>query len=163
MVGNIPARFGWNGSTVDVDTRFLMARGKRAAAGAAVENTNGATETSAAVACEMTKWFDTNYHYIVPEFNAQTTFCLKSDKVIAEFLEARALKVDAKPVLIGPVTYLTLGKVQDSSSPDFNKFTLFESLIGVYQEILGELEKAGATWVQIDEPILSLDLTPEQR
>jgi 5-methyltetrahydropteroyltriglutamate--homocysteine methyltransferase len=163
LVGNVPPRFGWSGGQVDLDTYFQIARGVR---GGTDENTGGcgcsACETSAA-ACEMTKWFDTNYHYIVPEFRADTQFRLSSAKVFDEFSEALALGIKTKPVLIGPVTYLTLGKVHDAEHPHFNRFELLERLLPVYVEVLRRLESLGAEWVQLDEPIFSLDLTGEQR
>ena len=98
---------------VDLDTRFLIARGTRAAG-------DGQGD---APASEMTKWFDTNYHYIVPEFHSDTQFTLASTKVFDELAEAKALGINAKPVIIGPVTYLTLGKVEDPDQPDFNRYT----------------------------------------
>ena len=160
LIGNIPPRFGWKGGRVDLDTLFLMARGSR---GEALEACETGCSHEPAFACEMTKWFDTNYHYIVPEFSAQTRFQLVGDKVFREFEEAQALGIRAKPVLPGPVTYLTLGKVQDSVNPDFDPFTLLDSLLDVYVQILQRLQKLGAEWVQIDEPILGLDLTETQR
>lgn len=160
LIGNIPPRFGWKGGCVDLDTLFLMARGSR---GEALEACEAGCSHEPAFACEMTKWFDTNYHYIVPEFSAQTRFQLVGDKVFREFEEAQALGIRAKPVLPGPVTYLTLGKVQDSVNPDFDPFTLLDSLLDVYVQILQRLQKLGAEWVQIDEPILGLDLTETQR
>ncbi len=141
LVGNVPARFEHREDTVDLDTAFAMARGTRDAA-----------------ACEMTKWFDTNYHYLVPEFTAGT-------KVFDEWAEARALGYDARPVLVGPATYLWLGKVTDDSGldPFESGNRLAEDLIAVYQEILERLASLGADWVQLDEPILALDLSPAQR
>ena len=92
----------------------------------------------------MTKWFDTNYHYIVPEFNTKTTFALSNDKVFDELAEAQSLGINAKPVLIGPITYLSLGKVQDSNNPDFDQFSLLDNLINVYVDIIKRLSDAGA-------------------
>ncbi|AWN15735.1 5-methyltetrahydropteroyltriglutamate--homocysteine S-methyltransferase [Salinisphaera sp. LB1] len=144
LVGNVPARFDWDGANANLDLAFDMARG-----------------TDSAIACEMTKWFDTNYHYLVPEFTADTTFKLAGTKVFDEFVEAKGQGMTTKPVLIGPATYLTLGKVTDGSELD--KFALADQLIPVYVEILDRLAAAGAEWVQIDEPILSLDLSAAQR
>jgi 5-methyltetrahydropteroyltriglutamate--homocysteine methyltransferase len=162
LVGNVPLRFGWDGGKVDLDTYFQLARGVSGGA----EKTGGcgcaSCQTSAA-ACEMTKWFDTNYHYLVPEFRAATQFRLSSTKVFDEFSEALALGIKTKPVLIGPVTYLTLGKVHDTENPQFNRFELLERLLPVYVEVLRRLESLGAEWVQLDEPVFSLDLTNEQR
>ena len=170
LVGNVPPRFGKAEGNVSSDTFFLMARGSR---GQKTEK-NEAKETcgcghdhgevpAKTHACEMTKWFDTNYHYIVPEFHSGTTFRLASEKLFSEFEEAKALGLAAKPVLIGPVTYLSLGKVQDTAQPDFDRFSLLDGLVSVYEEILRRLGKLGATWIQIDEPVVALDLTPAQR
>ncbi|KEZ76394.1 5-methyltetrahydropteroyltriglutamate--homocysteine S-methyltransferase [Salinisphaera hydrothermalis] len=144
LVGNVPARFDWDGEHADLDLAFDMARG-----------------TDEAIACEMTKWFDTNYHYLVPEFTQNTTFKLAGAKVFEEFAEAKAEGLTTKPVLVGPATYLTLGKVTDGSGLD--KFALADQLIPVYIEILDQLAAAGAEWVQIDEPVFSLDLNDAQR
>jgi len=154
LVGNIPPRFQWDGGTTTLDTQFTVARGAR-------ETCCGAH--AGGFASEMTKWFDTNYHYIVPEFHAGTEFKLSSTKVFDEFAEAKALGLNAKPVLIGPVTYLSLGKVQDTANPDFNRFDLLDGLLPVYEEILTRLNAAGAEWIQLDEPVLALDLNEDQR
>jgi 5-methyltetrahydropteroyltriglutamate--homocysteine methyltransferase len=161
LVGNIPPRFQWDGGAPGLDTLFLMARGSR---GEAHEGcTHGGTGHEGAFACEMTKWFDTNYHYIVPEFHAGTKFALVGDKIFKEFAEAKALGINAKPVLPGPVTYLTLGKVQDDRNPDFDRWSLLDGLLGVYEQILQRLAAQGAQWVQIDEPVFALDLNDTQR
>ena len=144
LVGNVPARFGWDGSDMNIDVAFDMARG-----------------TDGAIACEMTKWFDTNYHYIVPEFTQDTSFKLVGSKIFDEFAEAKAQGIVTKPVMVGPATYLTLGKVTDGS--DLNKFDLADSLIDVYVQIAEKLAADGAEWLQIDEPIFSLDLDDTQR
>ena len=102
----------------------------------------------------MTKWFDTNYHYIVPEFTAATEFKLDASRLVAQLAEARAQGVKAKPVIIGPVTYLSLGKAKDNSS----KLDLLQRLLPVYAELLDTLAAQGAEWVQIDEPILVTEL-----
>jgi 5-methyltetrahydropteroyltriglutamate--homocysteine methyltransferase len=114
-----------------------------------------------AVAMEMTKWFDTNYHYLVPELSPGMTFRLSSSKPFDEFNEALALGIKTKPVLIGPFTFLLLGKVREAA--DFDRLTLLDSLVAVYVEILSRLAKQGAEWVQLDEPVLALDLTFDQR
>ncbi len=161
LIGNVPPRFGWQGGAPGLDTLFLMARGSR---GEGHEGcSHGGTGHEGAFACEMTKWFDTNYHYIVPEFRADTQFDLVGDKVFQEFAEAQALGLKAKPVLPGPVTYLTLGKVQDSAHPDFDRWNLLDGLLGVYEQILQRLAAQGAEWVQIDEPVFALDLDETQR
>ena len=107
-------------------------------------------------AMEMTKWFDTNYHYIVPEFIKDQHFELTFNKAAAEFREALALGIKTKPVLIGPVTYLLLGKEKESG---FNRIELIDRLLSVYIEILKELESLGAEYIQIDEPFLGTDLS----
>ena len=106
-------------------------------------------------AMEMTKWFDTNYHYIVPEFTSDQSFHYYSKKIISEFLEAKSHGIATKPVLIGPVTYLLLGKAKDAG---FDKLALIEKLLPVYKAILQELEASGAGWIQVDEPFLAMDL-----
>ena len=109
-------------------------------------------------AMEMTKWFDTNYHYIVPEFVKNQEFRLTFNKAAAEFKEALELGIKTKPVLVGPVTYLQLGKEKEDG---FNRIELLDRLLPVYTEILRELESLGAEYVQIDEPVLCTDLTQE--
>jgi 5-methyltetrahydropteroyltriglutamate--homocysteine methyltransferase len=110
-------------------------------------------------ALEMTKWFDTNYHYLVPELHAGQRFALRGDKPLAEFLEARALGIATRPVLIGPVTFLLLSKTSDGS----DRLALLERLLPAYAELLGKLHAAGAEWVQLDEPALVLDLDEAAR
>lgn len=110
-------------------------------------------------ALEMTKWFDTNYHYIVPELHAAQTFRLRGDKPLAEFREARALDVEARPVLLGPVSFLLLSKSVDGS----DRLALLDRLLPAYAELLGQLHAEGAAWVQIDEPCLVLDLDDAAR
>ncbi|MCM2680503.1 5-methyltetrahydropteroyltriglutamate--homocysteine S-methyltransferase [Echinimonas agarilytica] len=124
----------------------------------------GATDccgkTSAAL--EMTKWFDTNYHYLVPELAVNQTFNLKSRQLINDVVKAKVLGHDAKPVVVGPLTFLWLSKCRSvDEAASFDKLSLLPSLLAAYQQLLNELSAAGADWVQIDEPILSLDL-PEQ-
>jgi 5-methyltetrahydropteroyltriglutamate--homocysteine methyltransferase len=108
-------------------------------------------------ALEMTKWFDTNYHYLVPELQAGQQFRLAGDKPVAEFLEARALGHQARPVLLGPVSFLLLSKAVDGS----DRLALLDALLPLYAELLGKLAAAGAAWVQLDEPCLVLDLDDE--
>jgi 5-methyltetrahydropteroyltriglutamate--homocysteine methyltransferase len=147
LVGAVPERYGWTGGPVDLDTYFAMARGAQR---------DGRDVT----AMEMTKWFDTNYHYLVPEFAPGQTFRLSSTKPIDEFLEAKALGIHTKPVLIGPVTFLLLGKARAAR---FDRLALLDALLPVYAEVLERLVAAGATWVQLDEPCLVLDRTPAER
>ncbi|MEJ2227812.1 MAG: 5-methyltetrahydropteroyltriglutamate--homocysteine S-methyltransferase [Alphaproteobacteria bacterium] len=145
MLGAVPPRFEWSGDKVDLDTMFRMARGR-------------APTGKPAAACEMTKWFDTNYHYIVPELRAWQSFKLASDKLFDEVAEAKALGHHVKPVLVGPITWLWLGKVKGEP---FERLDLLPALLLVYQEILKRLKVLGVEWVQIDEPALALDLPAE--
>ncbi|MFQ5458916.1 MAG: 5-methyltetrahydropteroyltriglutamate--homocysteine S-methyltransferase, partial [Myxococcota bacterium] len=112
-------------------------------------------------AMEMTKWFDTNYHYIVPEFTRDQRFRLASTKAVSEFEEAKALGIHTRPVLLGPVSFLLLGKMHGEESGA--RLSLLPALLPVYEEILGKLADAGADWIQIDEPCLVLDLPAEAR
>ena len=111
------------------------------------------------VACEMTKWYDTNYHYIVPEFSDATEFSYGYPITVEHFKEAKAAGVHTRPVVIGPVTYLLLGKMKDGKSA----LALLPKLLPVYTKLLSELKAAGADWVQIDEPHLALDLADEAK
>ncbi|MFP3679157.1 5-methyltetrahydropteroyltriglutamate--homocysteine S-methyltransferase [Pseudomonas sp. SIMBA_041] len=131
-----------------LDTLFAMARGASA-------NCCGGDHGTAQYAQELTKWFDTNYHYLVPEFSADQQFKLSWEQLFDEVDEAKALGHNVKPVIIGPLTYLWLGKAKGN---DFDKLDLLEHLLPVYNEILGRLAAQGVEWVQIDEPILTLDL-----
>lgn len=112
------------------------------------------------IAMEMTKWFDTNYHYIVPEFTKEQQFSLFNNKPLEEYKEAKALGIETKPVIIGPISFLLLGKEKGSG---FDKLDLAESLIPVYTKILKELEEAGATTIQIDEPFLAMDINEKAK
>ncbi len=150
LLGNVPSRFQWNGENVDLPLRFQIARGTSNA-----QEGCGCGEKSDTFASEMTKWFDTNYHYIVPEFHRETTFKLSSSKPFEEFAEALALGIKTKPVLIGPLSYLYLGKSQEEG---FDPLSLLDRLLPIYAEILQRLAAQGAEWVQMDEPILALDL-----
>ena len=124
------------------DLYFAMARGYQ----------NGKIDIKA---MEMTKWFDTNYHYIVPEFKQNQKFNLAFSKIIDEFLEAKNFGIITRPVILGPLSFLYLGK---SISNKFNKLKLLNNLIPIYKKIFKLLKSFGADWVQVDEPILSLDL-----
>ncbi len=163
LLGNVPPRFQWEGGRTDADIAFTIARGTQGGASLVEDEKDCQTGKVSTFASEMTKWFDTNYHYIVPEFRADTKFSLSSSKVFDEYAEAKALGIKAKPVFVGPVTYLSLGKVQDSKNPDFDPFTLLDNLVAVYEAIIGQLTAAGAEWIQLDEPILSTDLNDQQR
>ncbi|WP_118830613.1 5-methyltetrahydropteroyltriglutamate--homocysteine S-methyltransferase [Salinibacter ruber] len=152
MVGAVPERFPWDGTEVDLDTYFAMARG--------LQEKDLEGEESGVQAMEMTKWFDTNYHYIVPEFSHDTTFSLSSTKVIDEYEEAKAQGVDTRPVVIGPVSFLLLGKTQ---ADGLDALDLLDDLLPVYAEVLQELADAGCEAVQLDEPNLVLDLSDAER
>lgn len=141
MLGAVPSRYRESGKT-GLDIYFAMARG-----------------TDCVAPMEMTKWFNTNYHYIVPEFEANQTFSLGSTKVIDEFIEARDQGILTRPVLLGPVSFLLLGKSLDETSRPID---FLESIIPIYCDVLSRLGKEGAQWVQIDEPVLVQDLSPEQ-
>ena len=150
MVGAIPERYHGlmtQQQLPDIDLLFAMARGYQK---------DGYDIT----AMEMTKWFDTNYHYIVPEFTAGQRFHLFTHKVLHEFIEAKEAGINAKPVLLGPVSFLLLGKEKEEG---FHRLELIKSILPVYLEILKELDDAGAHCVQLDEPCLSLDLTEAER
>jgi len=142
MVDALPCRFKNTGLS-PLDTYFAMAR--------------GATGTAA---CAMTKWFDTNYHYIVPELAHDTQFSLIQTKPVSEFCEARDAGILTMPVLIGPITYLSLSACAGEA---FERMDLLEKLLTVYTELLRILAKEGAQYVQLDEPIFATDLTPRQR
>ncbi|NBD17830.1 MAG: 5-methyltetrahydropteroyltriglutamate--homocysteine S-methyltransferase [Cyanobacteria bacterium] len=163
LLGNVPPRFQWQGGQTDINTAFTIARGTQGGASLVEDEKDCQTGKVSTFASEMTKWFDTNYHFIVPEFRADTTFSLSNTKVFDEFAEAKALGINPKPVLVGPVTYLSLGKVQDSKNPDFEPLTLLDNLVSVYEEIIGKLAASGAEWIQLDEPIVSTDLSDRQR
>ncbi|MFZ5832773.1 MAG: 5-methyltetrahydropteroyltriglutamate--homocysteine S-methyltransferase [Planctomycetota bacterium] len=143
MVGAVPERYGWTDATVDLSTYFAMARG-----------------TADVPAMEMTKWFDTNYHYIVPELEHGMKFRLSSTKPVDQYKEALAHGIRTRPVLLGPITFLLLGKGKAAA---VNPLSLLDSLVAVYEEVLRKLGEAGAEWVQIDEPVLALDLDEDER
>lgn len=157
MVGAIPARYGWSGGEVSLQTYFAMARGHEGG----THSDCGCNHSGDGVtALEMTKWFDTNYHYMVPELADDQSFALSSRKPVEHFLEAKALGIHTRPVILGPVTFLKLAK---STSEGFNPIALLPKLLPVYEALLQELAEAGADWVQIDEPALVLDLIPNER
>ena len=150
-LGNLPERaHEFHGDPLD--NYFRVARG-RSAQGA--EEHTGCCGGIAAG--EMTKWFDTNYHYIVPEFTATTEFKLDASRLLEQLAEAKAQGVKAKPVIVGPVTYLWLGKAKDNS----DKLGLLERLLPVYGELLEQLAAQGVEWVQIDEPVLVTELNAD--
>jgi 5-methyltetrahydropteroyltriglutamate--homocysteine methyltransferase len=140
LLGAAPEQFGFTGPST-LEQYFELARGN-----------------AQQPAMEMTKWFDTNYHYLVPEFLNSTEFKLNSSWLFDEVGEAQTLGINAKPVLIGPLTYLYLGKEKHAG---LNRLNLLPKLIPVYQQILARLKTQGVEWVQIDEPVLALDLSQE--
>ncbi len=149
-VGAVPERYHdvmLNKSNNELDLYFAMARGYQK---------NGLDVT----AMEMTKWFDTNYHYIVPEFKKNQQFQLFSNKIVNEFYEAKDAGIKTKPVIIGAVSYLLLGKEKEAG---FERIDLIKNLLPVYIELLKKLEAHGAEWIQFDEPFLALDLTDKDR
>ncbi|UZE31341.1 5-methyltetrahydropteroyltriglutamate--homocysteine S-methyltransferase [Pseudomonas asplenii] len=146
MFGVIPERFRPHDGKATLQTLFGMARGVSDSC------------CGGAHAQEMTKWFDTNYHYLVPEFSADQSFQLGWEQLFEEVAEARALGHQVKPVVIGPLTYLWLGKAKGG---DFNKLDLLDRLLPLYGQIFQRLAEQGVEWVQIDEPILVLDLPQE--
>ncbi|WP_407479425.1 5-methyltetrahydropteroyltriglutamate--homocysteine S-methyltransferase [Elizabethkingia miricola] len=149
-LGAIPQRYHdviLNKANNELDLYFAMARGYQK---------DGLDIT----AMEMTKWFDTNYHYIVPEFSKGQSFKLFSNKIINEFIGAKQIGINAKPVILGPVSYLLLGKEKEEG---FEKLDLIDNLLPVYLEILKSLQSHGAEYIQIDEPFLALDLTDKAK
>lgn len=142
LVGNLPKRS--NEKQNSLMRYFQIARGQSHRHGQQI------------AAAEMTKWFDTNYHYIVPEFDLNTTFKLNNSMLINQIKEATALGYNVKPVILGPVTYLWLGKTKDGS----NRLDLLDSLIPIYQQLFSDLNEYGVEWIQIDEPILVTELNP---
>ena len=152
MLGAIPARYGLaSGQAAGLETYFAMARG--ATGGATCGHAHGSV-----TAGEMTKWFDTNYHFIVPEIEPETRLQLGHIKPLEDYLEAKAQGFETRPVILGPVTWLSLAKEYGS-----DPFDLLEEVLALYVTVLARLEEAGAEWVQIDEPILVTDLTDRQR
>ncbi|CAG2325561.1 MULTISPECIES: 5-methyltetrahydropteroyltriglutamate--homocysteine S-methyltransferase [Burkholderia] len=152
-LGNLPKRVqDFHGDALD--NYFRVARGRSA------QSTEEHAACCGGVAAgEMTKWFDTNYHYIVPEFHADTNFSLDPSRLLQQLAEATAQGVNAKPVILGPVTYLWLGKAKDDS----DRLALLPKLLPVYGALLDTLTAQGVEWVQIDEPILVTELDAEWR
>lgn len=141
LVGALPTRFGFDAAALTTAQYFELGRGN-----------------AHQPALEMTKWFDTNYHYLVPEWHAGTAFSANPAALLAQLGEAQALGLKAKPVLLGPLTLLWLGKVKGAA---FDRLRLLPALLECYRELLAALAAAGAEWVQLDEPILALDLPPD--
>ncbi|ENV9568240.1 TPA: 5-methyltetrahydropteroyltriglutamate--homocysteine S-methyltransferase [Neisseria gonorrhoeae] len=140
--GAIPARFGFDSQNLPLEQFFQLARGNKDQ-----------------FAIEMTKWFDTNYHYLVPEFHADTEFKANAKHYVQQLQEAQTLGLKAKPTVVGPLTFLWVGK--EKGSVEFDRLSLLPKLLPVYVEILIALVEAGAEWIQIDEPALAVDLPKE--
>lgn len=141
-LGLIPERYNWDGGQVDLDTYFAMARGRQ----------QGDVDVTA---MEMTKWYDTNYHYIVPEFEEGMEPKLSNSKIFDQYQEAKDQGIETRPVLVGPASFVFLGKAQYDG---FDHEETVKQLVPVYNEILAKLAEQGAQWVQIDEPVFCLDL-----
>ena len=157
MVGAIPPAYGWSGGAMPLSTYFAMARGSQ---GEGHADCGHAHHGHGVPALEMTKWFDTNYHYMVPEIAEDQEFALTALKPVEHFLEAKALGIHTRPFILGPVTFLKLAKARPST---FKPLDLLPKLLPVYAELLRRLSEAGADWVQVDEPVLVLDLTEGER
>ncbi|MDN4051546.1 5-methyltetrahydropteroyltriglutamate--homocysteine S-methyltransferase [Massilia sp. YIM B02763] len=162
LFGCAPARFGFDGAETALARTFTLARGVASEAGADAATAAAcgcghahSGSASGEPALEMTKWFDTNYHYLVPEFDAATRFALDPERLLCQVGEARALRHPVKVALLGPLSFLWLGKAQSSG---FDRLSLLDALLPHYATLLGRLKDAGAEWVQLDEPILGLDL-----
>ncbi|CAM8962165.1 unnamed protein product [Rhodiola kirilowii] len=145
MLGAVPARYNWNGGEIGFDTFFSMARGN-----------------ASVPAMEMTKWFDTNYHFIVPELAPDTNFSYASHKAVNEYKEAKEFGISTVPVLVGPVSYLLLSKPAKGVEKNFPLLSLLTKILPIYKEVIGELKAAGASWIQFDEPTLVKDLDAHQ-
>ena len=141
LLGAVPKRYKWDGQEVNLTTYFAMARGSQ-------------TTDLDVPALEMTKWFDTNYHYLVPELSAEQTFKLSSNKPFEEYEEAKQAGFDTKPIILGPLTFLLLAKGIDG----FNTIYLLDKILPIYKQIVEKFSQLGAEWIQIDEPILVKDL-----
>ena len=148
MFGAIPPGYGWREGPVSLATYFALARG-----------TGGHDAPSGLPALEMTKWFDTNYHYLVPRLCAGQRFAVTANRPLDLFREALAGHRRTRPVLLGPVSFLLLAKTDDGSDP----LDLLDRLLPCYAEVLVELAAEGCAWVQMDEPVLALDLAPKAR
>jgi 5-methyltetrahydropteroyltriglutamate--homocysteine methyltransferase len=143
LLGCIPKRYNWGGGKVDTATYFAMARG-----------------TDDAPAMEMTKWFNTNYHYIVPEFETVENLKLSTTKLFDEIKEAQALGITPRPVILGPISFIGLGKIK---SDTLSRDDILTALLPLYMQILQKLEALNVAWVQIDEPLLVTDICDGMR
>ncbi len=154
MFGAIPEGYGWSGGPVPLATQFALARGSR---GTDLEHQAGIA--AGLPALEMTKWFDTNYHYLVPRLRVGQAFELTSDRLLAAYCEAKQAGMTVRPVLLGPVSFLMLSKATDGS----DTLDLLDALLPPYREALQKLAEAGCPWVQMDEPVLATDLSDAAR
>lgn len=145
LVGAVPERYGWSGGEVDLDTYFAMARGR-------------ANERPVA-ALDMTKWFDTNYHFLVPEIAPDQRFALSSEKPFRELAEAIVDGVTGKVTLVGPVTFLLLSRSTDG---ELDRAALLDRLLPVYEQVVERLAAQGAAWIQLDESAFALDRSTEE-
>ncbi|PIM99438.1 Methionine synthase II (cobalamin-independent) [Handroanthus impetiginosus] len=145
MLGAVPLRYGWSCGEIGFDIYFSMARGN-----------------ASVPAMEMTKWFDTNYHYIVPELGPDVEFSYASHKAVQEYKEAKALGIDTIPVLVGPVSYLLLSKLAKGVEKSFSLLSLIDKIVPIYKQVVAELKAAGASWIQFDEPTLVMDLDSQK-
>ncbi|GGK03839.1 5-methyltetrahydropteroyltriglutamate--homocysteine methyltransferase [Pilimelia anulata] len=143
-VGAVPDRYRGPGRT-ELDTYFAMARG-----------------TDDEPALELTKWFDTNYHYLVPEIGPDTAFAAHAGRLLAEVAQARGLGIETRPVLVGPATFLLLAKPAPGAPAGFRPLDRLDDLVAVYADVLRELYRAGVAWVQLDEPAYVADRTPDE-
>ena len=141
LLGAIPKRYKWDGKEVSLKTYFAMARGSQ-------------TSELDVPALEMTKWFDTNYHYLVPELSKDQSFKLSTNKPFEEFNEAKKFGFNTKPIILGPLSFLLLAKGLDG----FKTINLLDKILPIYKEVIKKLSELGAEWIQIDEPILVKDL-----
>ncbi|PPQ77671.1 hypothetical protein CVT25_011106 [Psilocybe cyanescens] len=139
----IPKRYVGLGLS-PLDVYFAMGRGRQA-------------DGVDVPASEMKKWFDSNYHFVVPEFSEETDFKLNFNKAVEEFKEAQAAGITTRPVVLGPISFLVLGKASKDAKPGFQPISLLPKLLPIYETLLGDLKAAGADWVQVDEPVLVLD------
>ena len=155
LLGCEPARFDFDAQQSPLSRYFTMARGADAHAEHAGCSHGQQEHVASGHALEMSKWFDTNYHYLVPELSPLTQFSLACERLFDEVAEAQALGHEVKAALIGPLTFLWLGK---EKTPGFERLALLEQLLPVYGALLDRLKQQGVAWVQVDEPILGLDL-----
>ncbi|MBE3026575.1 5-methyltetrahydropteroyltriglutamate--homocysteine S-methyltransferase [Janthinobacterium sp. GW458P] len=158
LLGCEPARFGFDAAQSPLSRYFTMARGAGSDADHAGCCHGRHAHDASGHALEMSKWFDTNYHYLVPEFSPLTRFSLACERLFDEVAEAQALGHEVKAALIGPLTFLWLGKEKTAGGSEFHRLALLEQLLPVYGALLDRLKRQGVAWVQLDEPILGLDL-----